>query len=360
MSDVIRTIDQIDADWLTHALRSTGTIQSSVSAVEVQTIGEGVGLMAQLARLKLTYAGSEQAPETMIAKLAVQNENKAVAQVLDFYNRETNFYRKLGKECPMRVPDSYFGVVDQEAYDFVLLMEDLGDVSPNDQLVGSSEEEAFAAVDRIAGLHARWWQKVRTPALSWMYDQFSEAEAIKLGTVLYTPSVAPTLEKFADFFTPERERIFTRVGEDFGRYWIRGVSEFETFVHGDYRQDNMIYPAGSLDAIVMDWQISGIGRGMFDVTYFICQSLQSELRVQLEKPLIERYLARLREGGVSGYDMPQAWNDYRHLVLACLVYPATVCGSLDLSNERGRLLAESMLERNMLAIEELGCSELVC
>ncbi|MDZ7684459.1 MAG: hypothetical protein U5O39_05190 [Gammaproteobacteria bacterium] len=45
--------------------------------------------------------------------------------------------------------------------------------------------------------------------------------------------------------------------------------------------------------------------------------------------------------------MESAWTDYRVLCLFCLVYPVTVCGSLDLANERGRALAETMLDRNL-------------
>ncbi|MFT4714420.1 MAG: hypothetical protein ACI8W1_002922 [Candidatus Azotimanducaceae bacterium] len=47
------------------------------------------------------------------------------------------------------------------------------------------------------------------------------------------------------------------------------------------------------------------------------------------------------------------------MILGCLVYPVTVCGTLDLSNERGYALAECMLTRNLAAIKELNCAELL-
>ena len=359
MVDIIRQTSDITADWLTQALRSTGTIQSSVTKVEPQIIGEGVGLMAQLGRLSITYAEPESAPTTMIAKFAAANENKLVAQALDFYNRETNFYNNIGANCGLRVPASYFGKVDQASYDFVLLLEDLGEVSPNDQLIGASEEEAYAAIERIAIQHARYWQKVRTPANAWMYDHMGEASTSALQNALYLPSLAPALEKFESFFSNKTRRIAQAVGERYSEFWGGNITTQETFVHGDYRQDNMIYPPGSLDAIVMDWQISGVGRSIFDVTYFMCQSLQPALRKAIEKPLLQRYVARLKEGGVNTYDFAEVWHDYRVVMLGCLVYPITVCGSLDLSNARGRGLAECMLERNMAAIEELNCEEFV-
>ena len=359
MVEVIRQPAEITKEWLTQALRSTGAIESSVTHVEPLIIGEGVGLMAQLARLSITYAKPESAPTTMIAKFAATNENKAVAQALDFYNRETNFYNHIGDESELRVPASYFGTVDPDTYDFVLLLEDLGEVSPNDQLIGASEAEAYAAIELIAIQHARYWQKVRTPTTAWMYDMMGEAGTTILQNALYRPSLEPTLEKFEGFFTPKTRRIAQAVGDRFGEFWGGNVTAQETFVHGDYRQDNMIYPPGSLDAIVMDWQICGVGRSIFDVTYFICQSLQPALRKAIEKPLLQRYVARLKEGGVHTYDFDEVWHDYRVVMLGCLLYPITVCGSLDLSNARGRGLAECMLERNMAAIEELGCEEFI-
>ncbi|MDA0977322.1 MAG: hypothetical protein O3B72_02090, partial [Proteobacteria bacterium] len=126
MVSVPASTHEIDADWLTGALSAGAGLQSAVSSVEVETIGAGVGLMGELARLHLQFEGQESLPGTIVAKCAAQNENRQVAQILDFYNREANFYNRLGEDCPLRIPRSYYADVNQETYDFVLLMEDLG------------------------------------------------------------------------------------------------------------------------------------------------------------------------------------------------------------------------------------------
>lgn len=356
---VIRHPQEITENWLTQALRSTGAIDSAVSRVEPQVIGKGVGLMAQLARLTIAYEEPESAPTSMIAKFAAANENKAVAQVLDFYNRETNFYNRIGSQCPMRVPDSYFGLVDQSSYDFILLMEDLGDVSPNDQITGASEEEAYSAIEAVARMHVKWWGGVRTPDCAWMYDVMSTDSAKLAQDLVYGPALAPALEKFEPHFDDVTRDLCRKVGADYPAYWGGRLTQVETFIHGDYRQDNLLYPGDGQEAIVMDWQISGIGKPIFDFTYFVCQSLPAALRKRIEKPLLEFYIAKLKEGGITNYSVEQAWHDYRIMVLGCLIYPITVCGSLDLSNERGKALATCMLERNLLAIDELDCAELI-
>jgi hypothetical protein len=359
MIDVIANVSEITPEWLTQALRSSGSIKSSVTSVNLGVIGTGIGLMAELARLELTFAAPEDMPSVIIAKIAAQNENREVARILDFYNREANFYNKVADQIPFKVPDSYFAKVNDETYDCIILMQDLGDVSPNDQLVGASKEEAFSAIERIASMHAMFWGKVGTPESSWMFDLMSDFEAKRLQTLLYMPALAPTIEKFDTFLDADSRDVLTRAGEQYQEVWSRNMSSQETFVHGDYRQDNFIYSKGSLDAQVLDWQISGRGRGIFDLTYFVCQSLKPNVRRSIEKELVEFYVEKLKEGGVTDYSFEQCWGDYRTMVLGCLVYPVTVCGTLDLANDRGRALAECMLERNLSAISDLGSAELL-
>jgi aminoglycoside/choline kinase family phosphotransferase len=356
--EVVPGPEEITADWLTYALRRNGRLGSRVEKVTVQPIGAGVGLMAEIARLSIDYAERESLPQTMIAKCAARNENRDVARVLDFYNREVDFYNRIAHECPIRVPQTYYGAVDQESLDFVLLMEDLGDVAPNDQITGSSADEAMEKVSKVARLHARYWGRVREPQYSWMYDMEAQTACERLRDLVYRPALAPALDKFSGHFSADARQMCGRVGEQFVEI-MQAISPARTFVHGDYRQDNFIYRAGDGESVVMDWQISGAWLGTFDVTYLLCQSLRTDLRRELERPLLQAYVNELRNAGVADYDFESAWQDYRLLCLYCLIYPITVCGSLDLANPRGRALAECMLDRNLQVIEDLDCAALL-
>ena len=358
MVNVVASTSDITADWITAALKENNLLQSGIAEFQLKPIGQGVGLMGELGRLHLTYERDEDLPSTMIAKCAAQNENRAVAQTLDFYNREVNFYNRIGAESTLNVPASYYGAVNQDTYDCVLLMEDLGDVSPRDQITGASAEEAITAIERVAAMHAKFRGKVDDDASSWMYDFMSTGEGTKLQTMLYLPAVESMIEKFPQFFDESRRTLVRRVGERYPMVWSHSTAD-NTFIHGDYRQDNLLYKEGSNDAKVMDWQISGKGKGIFDVTYFLGQSVPSATRKEVEKELLLRYVARLHENGVPEYSFEQCWDDYRMLLLSCLIFPATVCGTLDLANERGKALAECMLERSLTAIDQLGCGALL-
>ena len=206
MTAVPPSTNDIDEDWLTEVLKDSGQIVTEVTSVSTEPIAAGVGFMGELARLHLTYAGQEDLPETLVAKCAAQNENRQVARILDFYHREADFYNRVAPECPMNVPDSYHADVNPDTYDFVLLMEDLGNVSPPDQLVGATGEEVYSAIGNIAEMHAQWWGATASEH-PWMYDMMSEAESERLRTLIYGPAVEPALEKFDYLFTPELKQV---------------------------------------------------------------------------------------------------------------------------------------------------------
>lgn len=356
MLEVPASTHDIDADWLTKALKQNGFLKGKIASMTLETIGEGVGLMGELGRLHLTFEEPENLPSTIVAKCAAQNENRDVARVLDFYNREVNFYNHLGQSSPIRVPMSYYGAVNQPTYDCVILMQDLGDVSPRDQLIGASEEEAFSAVSEIAKLHAQWWGQTRQH--DWMFDMNSVVEAGRLKDLVYSAALEPAIEKFGYLLTEDNRSMLRKVGDHFPEFWANNFSNAETFCHGDYRQDNMLYTDDRPDPLVMDWQISGQGKPAFDLAYFMSQSVPSEIRVSIERELIKFYCSQLSEQGVD-YPEAHCFEDYRRFFLGCLVYPLTVCGSLDLANERGRSLGETMMKRNLVAIEELAVAELL-
>ena len=116
------SIDDFTPDWLSEALGE------EVSAVEVERVGQGVGILGLLARLHLTFADGDSArPSRMIAKIASSNpETVAVAVHYGFYLNEVSFYRECSLTPGLRTPAVYHSDIDSTASTFVLLLEDLG------------------------------------------------------------------------------------------------------------------------------------------------------------------------------------------------------------------------------------------
>jgi hypothetical protein len=72
MGTVPELTEDASAEFLTQALRSTGVIDDDtvVAELEHDRIGEGVGLMCDLARLTLRYGGpAHGAPSSVILKI---------------------------------------------------------------------------------------------------------------------------------------------------------------------------------------------------------------------------------------------------------------------------------------------------
>ena len=95
-------------EYLTKALRGKflpeGTIVTNVSR---SPVGEGTGMMADIAKLELSFEGpSESLPHSVIAKYASENPtNRQVAMLYNLYERETRFSEELNPLTEARCPE---------------------------------------------------------------------------------------------------------------------------------------------------------------------------------------------------------------------------------------------------------------
>ena len=82
------TMDEVTPEWLTAALRQGGCLgQAAVIAAPRVQIGQGVGILGELARITLQYDRSEPgAPRTLIAKIPTADPGgRGIAEMLGFY-----------------------------------------------------------------------------------------------------------------------------------------------------------------------------------------------------------------------------------------------------------------------------------
>lgn len=349
--------DLITAQWLTEALRRSGALErGKVKSVRAERIAEGVGLMGRLARLELEYDGAHKSvPRSMIAKLPTElPQNLQVAQFYRFYDREQAFYQRLAALSPLRVPKCY-GIERESDSRFVLLLEDLGHGRVGDQVAGNTAQDALIAIEAIAEHHARFWDK--TGSLDFLVDCHAQVFCDVLDQV-YRTSLPPTLQAYAEHFTPAlRETAEAVVGKTTA-LMLRNLERPLTAIHCDFRADNLIYDLGDGSKVaVIDWQICGRGYGPFDLGYHLTQSVTSDVRRQIERPAVEAYHKALVRHGVTGYSLGDCWEDYREAALMALVYPVNVCGSMDLTNDRARALGEVFLTRSLDAIRDLKAIE---
>lgn len=362
------TINDITPEFVTEALRSSGVIgdEHRVVDIECARIGEGVGVLGQLARLRLTYdRRPPDAPGSVIAKLPSEfAPNRSLANFYRFYEREGRMYEHVLRDLPCRTPRAYLNVVDPEADRYVLLIEDFHGRAAADQVAGIDLDRARLAVLTIAAVHGQWWGSPRLDALEWLprIDDpiyLASGEQYRLAwprfLELFAAEVGDAGIEVAEHVQAEYEELFMTAGR-------RPL----TVCHGDFRADNLLFDLGASDAekvAVLDWQISARGPGVADIAYLLCQSMSVEDRRRFEHELLEVWYAAVAshlggDGEIPDYSLDDALADYRRSALVLTVFPVAAGGQLDPANERGRALVAAMARRAFAAAVDHDASEL--
>ena len=355
--------DAITADWMRRALVAGGSADTPpIDDLVVSDIGAGVGLLAEILRCRLIRAGGdpEAVPETVIVKLpSTDPKSLRINRLQSLYKREYGYYRHLAPDMPVRSPRLLYGAWEDRGQRFVLVLEDLAHMRPGDHFAGATPDQARRAIRALARLHGRYWNDVGQPLLSDAFDTTTPGIRALL-QVVYLAFLVPTLKHFGDCFSAEMRRVAEAYGPRVADH-IAGVaaSAPRTFIHGDYRLDNLFFGAGDDDVALIDWQVSGLACGLYDVAYFLGASVTTEVRREIERDALREYTDIVVETarGAQGFTFDECWRLYRSHMLGRLLISIIVCGGLDVSAERTRALAESGLRRTLAAIEDLEAAD---
>ena len=353
----------VNAGWVDRVLRHNGVLSGAkITDIAVTNLGQGVGIMAEVSRLSIGYDKVEAgAPASVIGKFPTTDPtNLGVARALHFYPREVAFYTKLARHSPIRTPGLLHAQLDMADHSFVLLLEDIRDVRGGDQVAGLTPAQAEAAIAAIGRLHATWWGKVDSADMGALFD-FANPQygaALQAG---YQGFLAPALSNFADCYSDYTKRIAERLAPVAARVLKDQASGARSFLHGDYRADNLLFgPTLGDDGIAaVDWQISGRGGPLYDVAYLICNSVPAEYRKQAEKALLRRYHDTLLQMGVTGFSFDDCWEAYRLAVLCSLFAAIFTTGGMGLGNQRGLEMVRAAARRVDAAVSEMQVGDLL-
>lgn len=347
MTQIPAKIEQVDAAWLSEAVGRT------VSEVTHEQIGVGVGVSSAVYRTRLE---GFDAPSLITKLPALAEEAVFTSSVLRMYIREVRFFQNLAADSPIRVPQGYFGAVDEETSQFVQLMEDMGSLRIVDQNEGMGIDDARRAVDELALWHAQWWGKA---------DPIVErGDSVCLSDPVY-PAVLPMV--FAEGWEKvNREMTVAPEILAVGPAWTDKLEWMlsslsgapNTITHGDYRADNILF-ADDGSVVLLDFQLTGRGSASYDLAYFITQSLDPALAATHETELFNRWRDGLVAAGVPEEQTVGLWDRYREAALFCLVYPIVASRGMDLSDERQYQLIENMNSRFARAVDQLNLADLI-
>jgi hypothetical protein len=332
--------------WLSEA------IGADVRECELEQIGIGVGLLGRLYRARLE--GGPDVPATVVVKLPTLDitARTNLCEDLEMYLREVRFYEQIGVSNPLRPARHYFAAFDEATHDFVLVLEDLGRLRLADQLVGCSVEDATTVIDAIARHHAYWWDNDRLASLPWLME-YNSPSFIASITENYAAAWAKFQHRVGSDLSPVMRNFGNRFQSSIPWFLDQITRRPCTFLHGDLRLDQLFFAANADDPplTALDWQLAGRGRGAYDLSYFLGQSMTTEDRRSYEDALLERYAERLAEHGID-YPRAQLKHDYRLATAWCFIYPVMAEGRIEIVNDRNQKLTRTILNRSVAAIED--------
>jgi hypothetical protein len=355
------SVDDFTPAYVEGLLRHSG-LDVTVDAIDIQPLGEGVGLVGQL--LRITLHGTGDLPQAIIAKFPSPYEaTKDLAQFFGFFRSEAECYRAArSHDFGVRMATCYLAEVSDDDRDTIVVLEDLSHLRAADQIAGASLADAELIIDAAAALHARWWDSAELRDADWMrpldnpaylaaQDHFEQS--MPVFTEMYGDRLAPGSLAIAEAHAPTiRDLLLWTVAE-------RPL----TLAHYDYRLDNFLFDdahAGTLDGVVViDWQLTVRSTGMTDVSYFLVQSLTLDDRRQHCEALLHRWHDGLIERGVRGYSWDDVMTDFRLGVLGQLSIPVVSAANIDPGNDRGRLLVDTLVERNFQALVDYDCGKVI-
>jgi len=344
--------DAAEPDHLTNALRRHGVLLAG-RVRDVTTDAPRDTLMSRIVRLKLAYEGAaEKAPASLILKMWRPRDGMPEA----WEGRELLFYDTVAPATPAGLLLRCFDAGQSpQTKAWHLLLEDVTDSHriATEWPLPPTEPQCRAIVGVLARFHAAWWDATKPgvsvgaePDMAMVRDHYQRLQGFW----------ANLSDRLGDRLSADRRRIYERFFAAPPHFARMATRKNLSIVHGDAHVWNVFLPnddsAGG--ERLFDWSGWRPGLPATDLAYMMAVHWYPERRRRFERPLLDHYHATLLASGVKGYDRAALDHDYRLAALTQLMTPV-VQANIGIPP----VVWWSHLERIMLAIDDLGCRELL-
>lgn len=378
--DVPYSIDDIDAAWLTGALRDSDLLaDAEVTDLDIRIIGEEAGFMGQVAVLTPTYSRADvEAPKSLILKIPIALKNRVMGQTMGVYEKEIRFYSDLRSKLKVRSPAYYYSALS--AFDdpevvaerlkalvklpilviilaailvrfifglmprrYVLLIEDVSYLKIGDQHAGCSHEEVKWGLTAMARLHGPYWDSEQAEKdLPWIQPLADSAKLVHLTNL---QSAGAYRKARWDELSERQREMFDWVCQNGIKITEVLGEEPRTLLHGDFRLDNVCFDNEQGEALLLDWQIMNFGSGGLELAYFISSAMSADDSEEAVAAMIQHYHDALAEEGVEVSAEYLRWS-YELGMLAMLhrIAPVLFQPQLSLGDDRGPAVMQKWVD----------------
>lgn len=341
-------------EHLTAALRNAGALgDGRVSDVTVMSSRDM--LVSHIMRLGLSYDGDAAgAPQSLILKTALA----AFAGTLRHAGRhEIAFYTEVAPLMPGNLtPRCFEGHCDPDSGNWHLLLEDLTETHHVATVwpLPPTAKQCESIVRALARVHAAWWDD---PRLGQSIGIWLELESTRATMRQLTEHYERFAGQMGDRLPAQRRALYERYIEAAPRLLQRYHSRRDvTIAHGDAHVWNFMLPQAPDrdDVRLFDFDQWRINVGAYDLAYMMAPQWYPDRRRQLEQQLLDCYHDTLLGHGVQGYSRRALDDDYRRGVLWHISKPVWQ-HAIGLPP----MVWWNNLERILLAVDDLGCRDLL-
>ncbi len=347
------SMEEVDPEWMTAVLRTSGAIHQSttVSTITTEPSQVGVGLLGQLARATMSYEGGS-GPDTVILKWPTEiPQMRGIADALNAYEREVRFYRDVAPTSVLETPKVHASIINDDKSHSMIVMEDLSALRQGDRINGLTWDEAVVAVKTGARFHAEWYGSERLAEFgTWGYPLDTPVYNVVLPQ-MFAGGWETSQIQGAEYLDDE----MTAFGNDWSELLPVMQKHLVTapcLVHADWRADNMFVSADEGGIITIDFQLVGVGNGVYDLAYFVACSLEREVRGGREKELVQIYIDTLAENGVER-EFEEVWFDYRVAAGFHMIYGVSSFAAWDDFPESSREVLLTLMRRNFQGMADV-------
>jgi hypothetical protein len=299
---VPKSWDEITPAWMTAALadRHPGV---TVDGVTVDLRDDGTN---RRARLGLSYEQGS-GPATVFVKAADPAHKDLIRMTSGMFHEPRLFMS--GVDLALEHPIVYVALIDEDAYDFVMVMEDLAarGADARDSLRPLTAEQAASGVRALGRMHGRYWGRrvLQNPNLDWL-EPFVPFDGLQ-----YAP-LPSALDRLDSDTPPEVMSLsIDQLVESIWKPYIRTLTTSpQTLLHGDPHIGNT-YVTPSDDVGFLDWQMARRGNWSLDLGYFLQGALTTEDRRTHERELLEQYHDALALPSDEMPSVDEVWMRYR-------------------------------------------------
>jgi ecdysteroid kinase len=271
--------------------------------------------------------------------------------------QEVAFYTEVATVMATRlVPRCFEAAWDAETNAWHLLLEDLTDshVIATTWPLPPTKGQCERIVHARARFHAEWWDD---PRLGASVGKWDGPDAMGNHLKTFAERFARFADRLGDRLARERLALYERFIDAAPRLLSRYYSHLNvTIVQGDAHVWNgfLLRDGATDDVRFFDWDSWRVDVGADDLAYMMAMHWYPDLRSRLERPLLDRYHSALVTQGVQGYDRRALDDDYHLSVLWQIATPVWQA-----ANDIPPVIWWNNLERIMLAVDDLGCRELL-